>query len=169
MSRKKPGAGTVYLRGKIWWIQIFRNGLAIQKSSGADDREQAEAMLAEALLAADAESAVTSLSHARESLPPAGFGRGRCLVGAAAELLVAVDLMNRGYHVFRSLGQHSPFDIIAVTESQLIRVEVKSGKKPVHVIKGKKLLHDVLATATPGGVFYRPGPAEWTKFKSTGT
>mgnify|MGYP001615723592 CR=1 FL=1 len=48
-------------------------------------------------------------------------------VGAARELLVYIDLMERGYQVFRAVSQASPVDLIRDKDGLLERVEVTSG------------------------------------------
>jgi hypothetical protein len=97
--------------------------------------------------------------------PPVTIGRGQGLspgtVGAVGELMVAADLMQRGYHVFRALSPNAPCDLIAFRSGQTaVKVEVKTGYRkadgtlahalPVHPI-------DVLAVALIGGeVVYEP-------------
>lgn len=39
------------------------------------------------------------------------------LTGSAGEMLVAADLLYKGYHVFKSLSGSAPFDLIAYDES----------------------------------------------------
>lgn len=49
--------------------------------------------------------------------------------GAAGELIVCVDLMSKGYMVFRAVHPNSPYDLIAVAGDRLFRIEVKIGQK----------------------------------------
>jgi hypothetical protein len=51
---------------------------------------------------------------------------GRNSRGAASELLVAADLIQRGFAVFRSVSPAAPFDLIAAAGETLIRVEVRT-------------------------------------------
>lgn len=44
-----------------------------------------------------------------------------------SELKVAVDLLSRGYGVFRALSPSSPCDLAILQDSKLIKVEVKTG------------------------------------------
>lgn len=48
-------------------------------------------------------------------------------VGAVSELIVSVDLMRKGYHVFRALSAHCPCDLIAMDAGRVIRIEVRTG------------------------------------------
>lgn len=50
-------------------------------------------------------------------------------VGALAELVVAVDLMERGYDVFRALSQACGADLAVIAHGRLYRVEVRSGRR----------------------------------------
>ena len=45
MSRHIQGSGTVYLRGKIWWISYYVHGVPVQRSSKSSDRTEAERQL----------------------------------------------------------------------------------------------------------------------------
>ena len=47
--------------------------------------------------------------------------------GATSELKVTVDLLEKGWSVFRSVNQHAPCDLVAVKEKAVIRIEVKTG------------------------------------------
>lgn len=48
--------------------------------------------------------------------------------GAMGELIVCVDLMSRGYMVFRAVHPNSPYDLIAIAGDRLFRIEVKVGQ-----------------------------------------
>ncbi len=54
------------------------------------------------------------------------FGLSTGSVGAIAELIVSVDLMKRGYEVFRALSQACSCDLLALKHGVAIRVEVRS-------------------------------------------
>lgn len=45
--------------------------------------------------------------------------------GSIGQLSVAQDLINRGYSVFTELGDNSKVDLVAIKESQTIRIQVK--------------------------------------------
>jgi len=59
--------------------------------------------------------------------PPLGLPSGT--VGAISELLVAVDLMRRGLHVFRCLSPHGPCDLAVLSNGTLKKVEVTTGSR----------------------------------------
>lgn len=88
------------------------------------------------------------------SLPPA-------FVGAAAELVAAADLMRRGFPVYRACAPAANFDLVAVVEGRLLRVEVRSASLSA---SGRLYCHapardrwDVLAMVDQhGAVTYRP-------------
>lgn len=46
--------------------------------------------------------------------------------GAASELIACAYFLKKGWYVYRSQGQHAPFDLVLYREGQVIRVEVKS-------------------------------------------
>jgi len=62
-------------------------------------------------------------------------GRNTGTTGAMSELRVAIDLMSKGYDVFRALSPHCPCDLAVLIDSKLLRIEVRtaqvstSGKK----------------------------------------
>lgn len=47
--------------------------------------------------------------------------------GAVGELLVSIDLMRRGYFVYRAIGPNSPFDLFAYRDGVGIKLEVRMG------------------------------------------
>jgi hypothetical protein len=48
-------------------------------------------------------------------------------VGAISELQVAIDLLAKGYVVFRSISPHGPCDLAVLKDGKLIKVEVATG------------------------------------------
>ena len=52
----------------------------------------------------------------------------RANIGARNELVVAIDLIEKGFAVFRSLISNSPFDLVAYRNKQLYRIEVKTAR-----------------------------------------
>lgn len=81
--------------------------------------------------------------------------------GAIHEILVAADLMRRGYHVFRAMSPASPCDLAILGDGRLVRVEVTTGHRSVrgnltHPPK-KPGTHDLLAIVEKDGkITYRP-------------
>lgn len=53
--------------------------------------------------------------------------RGRGNRGATAELIASVDLLRRGFDVFRAISPSCPCDLVAMRGSLCLRVEVRSG------------------------------------------
>lgn len=47
--RRKAGSGSIWLRGKVWWI-AYRDGAKKRESSRSSDRSVAEALLAERII-----------------------------------------------------------------------------------------------------------------------
>ncbi len=50
-------------------------------------------------------------------------------LGTLSELLVAIDLINRGFYVFRSITPNSPCDLIAEKDGQIVKLEVRTGNR----------------------------------------
>jgi hypothetical protein len=72
--------------------------------------------------------------------------------GAAHELVVCVDLMKRGWHVFRAQSPSCPCDLIAMNDNQLLRIEVTTGTIVKHGIafpkKKDSYIFDFIAVVT---------------------
>jgi hypothetical protein len=60
---------------------------------------------------------------------PTPVERDNTATGALSELLVATDLMRRGYDVFRALSPSSPCDLIILQGVATQRVEVRTGHR----------------------------------------
>lgn len=78
-------------------------------------------------------------------------------VGTIAEIVVCLDLLKKGYSVFRSISPSSNFDLVAFKNEKMISVEVRSGylsnNKPVFPKKEKDkaeyyavVIHEVIGT-----------------------
>lgn len=50
-------------------------------------------------------------------------------VGAISEIIISVDLMKKGYAVFRSLSQSCFCDIIAIKGKTVLKIEIRTGYK----------------------------------------
>lgn len=50
-------------------------------------------------------------------------------VGAISELIVATDLLSRGYEVYRSMSPNSTYDLIARGEAGTLRIEVRTARR----------------------------------------
>ncbi|OGM10630.1 hypothetical protein A2Z67_00040 [Candidatus Woesebacteria bacterium RBG_13_36_22] len=65
----------------------------------------------------------------REILPigvPILRGRNSVLTGSISELLVCVDLLCKGFYVFRSVSPSAPCDLIIIHENKTAKIEVKT-------------------------------------------
>ena len=56
-----------------------------------------------------------------------GLSKGK--IGAAGELQVCIDLIKKGYDVFRAIAASCPCDMVAMKKGKLFRIEVKSVTK----------------------------------------
>lgn len=86
-------------------------------------------------------------------------------VGALNELRVAVDLMARGFHVFRALSPACECDLIATSNGKVLRVEVKTGyRRKSGKVTGAPIRNsdsfDILALATVDEIIYQPALPE---------
>lgn len=80
--------------------------------------------------------------------------------GAVSELRVAVDLLERGYEVFRALSPScSCCDIAILKDGKLLRVECRTGsylKSGKHYHTTQNIRADVLAVILPDKIIYAP-------------
>lgn len=75
--------------------------------------------------------------------------------GALNELLVCTDLLERGYHVFRSVSPSCPCDLVAYRPGQIPRrIEVKTLNGTVKGVNVDSEKADVLATVQGKRVRY---------------
>lgn len=75
-------------------------------------------------------SRACAYAHRKPSTTEYGFNLSQGTMGAVGELTVSVDLMKRGYHVFRALSQSCPCDLLAYREGEpAIRIEVRTARK----------------------------------------
>jgi hypothetical protein len=80
----------------------------------------------------------------------------RLHTGAANELIVAADLMRKGFEVFRNLSPRGLVDVIARRGPDLFRIQVKSAscaRSPAS--PEEKEANDLFAFVTDGSVRYR--------------
>jgi len=73
--------------------------------------------------------------------------------GTFSELLVTTDLIACGFYVFRCVSPHAPFDLVALKDTTLIKIEVKTTTRTLKGLlitpKHSHNLHDVLACVIP--------------------
>ncbi len=86
-------------------------------------------------------------------------------LGAVSELVVAADLLARGFDVYRAIAGQCAADLVAVRDGQRHLVEVRSANVTATgawKFNPKQKVHesyDVLALVTPDGqIEYRPDP-----------
>lgn len=80
-------------------------------------------------------------------------------VGAIQELRVALDLMGRGYDVFRPLSPACSCDLLATKDNKLFKIEVRTAYKrgDGHIqYPPKNIRAPYLALALPNEIVYRP-------------
>jgi hypothetical protein len=88
-------------------------------------------------------------------------------VGALHELMVACDLMRRGFALFRALSPSCSCDMVMLSGGKAIRIEVTTGyynefhQKVVHPNKDESRF-DLLAVVHPNGIYYKPDISQFT-------
>lgn len=94
----------------------------------------------------------------RVPAPAAGFTENcsKPMRGAWAELLVAVDLIGRGYEIFTAAYGSSSCDMVALRGGKTLRVEVKLGqwngsKHTASIDTGRRKSFDLLAIVARDG------------------
>jgi hypothetical protein len=95
--------------------------------------------------------------------PPKGMATAT--TGTVSELVVAVDLLRRGFSVFRAMSPACNCDLAVLSDGRLCRVEVKTA----YITKSGELTHptvdcsrfDVLALVRGDLISYRPSITEW--------
>lgn len=98
-------------------------------------------------------------------------GVSRTTIGAVGEMLVAADLLIRGYEVFRALSPGCSCDLAILKDGRLLRVEVRTGYRYNKLDGTERLFvnrpkradrHDILAVClSPSRIVYEP-PLEST-------
>lgn len=88
-------------------------------------------------------------------------GISRASTGAANELLVAADLLKKGYEVFRALSPQASCDLAILNDGKLLRVEVRTGREAANrqrafFVKSKKKHSDILAVVLNHEILYEP-------------
>jgi len=79
-------------------------------------------------------------------------------VGAINELRASVDLLRRGYSVFRALSPACPCDLVLLRNGDVFRVEVTTGHNSsngrLYYPKKDPQLYDILAVVTSDSIIY---------------
>ncbi len=80
-------------------------------------------------------------------------------VGAISELRVSVDLLQKGFEVFRALSQSCSCDLAVLKDGKLLRIEVRTAYRSMAgktLISNKKHRADHLAMAFGDSIVYEP-------------
>lgn len=99
----------------------------------------------------------------KEFNPDTLKGKTSATTGAISELRVAVDLLAKGYDVFRALSPNCPCDLAILKENKLLRVEVRTAfisiTSKIYKTKSQrddKNNIDVYAWVLPDKITYEP-------------
>jgi hypothetical protein len=65
-------------------------------------------------------------AHYKQQIGTLGSGLPSGTTGAIGELVVAIDLLRRGYEVFRALSPSCSCDLAIIRDRNLVRVEVRT-------------------------------------------
>lgn len=63
----------------------------------------------------------------KDQISGGSLGHRSSRLGGRTELLTCINLTDRGYDLYRAVGQHSPCDLIAVAGAIVLRVECRTG------------------------------------------
>lgn len=85
-------------------------------------------------------------------------------VGAINELRVAIDLLKRGFDVYRALSPASPCDLVIFKNGSMLRIEVKTGYIRTGLTESSLFVappkrddsFDILAIVLPEEILYQP-------------
>lgn len=98
-----------------------------------------------------------------ERNPPILRGKTSATTGAISELRVAVDLLAKGYDVFRALSPSCPCDLAILKDGKLVKMEVRTSFISVSGKPYKTIDHrddtnniDIYAWVLPDRIIYEP-------------
>ena len=100
-----------------------------------------------------------SLERWRSQNPHWNLGLATGTVGAISELIVTVDMLKRGFEVFRAVSAHCSCDLAALKDGKLLRIEVKTSYRTKNTIVRENDEHkaDILALVLRGcEIVYKP-------------
>lgn len=159
------------LNRDIWGYDIRVNGKRFRRF-GLATREEAEDLVKRYKFEEFRQKEKLIVGNPEIAQPPLPSVDKNCKmgsIGACAEMVVCVDLLRRGYDVFRSVSPNSECDLIVSHKGKLCRVEVKSaryaGRRRMEY--GRKRLNktkfDVLALVflRDNSVCYQPSLAQF--------
>ncbi len=159
--------GSLYIEGKNdpKWIGRFRVRKWNQKTKRRSvilgrvsemPKSEAQRMLIDLISREDEQHRILHAAKTTGKVP-VGFQPSRNgQVGYVAELLVAADLLSKGFDVFRAVNPNAACDLVACRSGALSRIEVKyiADPKPVNVrraIQHNLAKFDTLAVVDSNG------------------
>jgi hypothetical protein len=81
-------------------------------------------------------------------------------IGALSELKVSVDLLSKGFAVFRALSASCPCDLAVLIDSKLLRIEVTTASRTprgnISFPQHNKANYDILALVLGDTIIYNP-------------
>lgn len=79
-------------------------------------------------------------------------------VGAVGELKVAIDLLSRGFEVYRNLSPHGSADLITIRNNEIHSIEVRSGYRIPNgtLCYSKKHKAQIIAVVIGDEIVYEP-------------
>ena len=94
----------------------------------------------------------------RNSNPPSGLATAT--VGAISEYRVVLDLLSKGFNVFRATSPACSCDLIILKNHNILRVEVTTGKCSIagriYYAPHNTDNYDIMAVVLPERVYYYP-------------
>lgn len=83
-----------------------------------------------------------------------------CEIGAIGELIIAADLLSKGFEVHRALSAGAKFDLIALKGDQILKVQVRTGRyvngKLFYSTKGTVPTHYAVLNHLKSTIHYIP-------------
>ncbi len=90
-------------------------------------------------------------------------GKTSATTGAISELRVSIDLLSKGYHVFRALSPSCPCDLAIIINNHVLRIEVRTAMVSPHGTLYRTINKrddpnniDVYAWVTANEIIYEP-------------
>ena len=84
----------------------------------------------------------------KEVNPDTLRGKTSATTGAISELRVAIDLLAKGYDVFRALSPNCPCDLAILKDHKLLRIEVRT----THISTSGKMYRTISQTDDKGNI-----------------
>jgi hypothetical protein len=182
------GSGSVFLSGQndpYWWgrfyVPVVRHGMSYRTQvririgagtvlSEEEARARFEVLRLQEVAKRETIAALAQRAKFTGKRSGAAFVRNASR-GVVAELVVAKDLLERGFEVFRAVSPQSPFDLVLYVHGEFYRVEVKCGSvsesgKPVCASFRNRGKFDVLAVVDENETVHYFTPDDSALFKT---